>query len=225
MAEALPFAPLQHLQRLLGLPAWHLRRDMAEKPAVVAEPVPPHEAAAKTPIEPPPLPVKSEPAVVAHVSAEAPAVATVLTVEGHRIRVCRDLTVLEIENGGSWWLPALSRVDGKMRLFRSDAEMAMLRTLLEAVGLQALAAHLQNIDAFLATRQMPANRLPANAADLLSLPAPWLLCGAIAQKQAESVAAAQERLPLPHPLALLKTPRQKRVAWQQILAYKQKIHD
>lgn len=225
MAEALPFAPLHHLQRMLGLPTWRLRRDIAEKPAVAAEHVPPLEAAAKSMAEPPSLPANIELAVADCAPVEAQAVAVVLTVDGHRIHVCRDLTLLEIQDYGTWWLPALSLAAGTMRLFRSDGEMAMLCAMLEAVGLQELIGHMQNIDAFLAARQMPANRLPANAADLLSLPAPWLLCGAIAQRQAETLAAAQERLSLPHPLAMLKQPQQKRIAWQQILSYKQKVHD
>ena len=225
MAEVLPTTPLHHLQRMLGLPTWRLRRDIADKPAIVGAAASPLETVAKIMPEPPSLPAENELAIAGRTSVEEQVAATVLAVDGHRIHVYRDLTLLEIKNYGSWWLPAVSLADGKMRLFRSSTEMVMLCAMLEAVGLLEIIGHMQNIDAFLAARQMPANRLPANVADLLSLPAPWLLCGAIAQRQAETLATAQECLSLPHPLAMLKEPQQKRIAWQRILSYKQKVHD
>ena len=53
---------------------------------------------------------------------------------------------------------------------------------------------------------------------------PWLLCGAIAGRQAGALAGEYVPLSLHHPLLLLTNPQQKRNAWQQILAYRQVIH-
>ncbi|MDO5091228.1 MAG: hypothetical protein Q4D61_06740 [Cardiobacteriaceae bacterium] len=219
MADTLPLSPLQQLQRLLGLPTWRLRRDIAAEAAKPCAPA----AAVDMPDHPAPVP--AAPVAAKAAADETPALPVVYPVAEHTLHLFADLTLLTLKDHGTWWLPPVSHGDGHMRLFRSDAEMAMLHALLASVGLTALIAPLADIDAFLATRPMPPRRVSARGADLLSLPAPWLLCGALAQKQAATLAADKPALPLPHPLLLLKDPRQKRLAWQQILAYQQKLHD
>lgn len=239
MPDSLRHTPLHQLQIMLGLASWRLRRDIVRDARRQSAP----------PFSPPPsaeiaqnhtaesagaIPLAPETGTIApQLSAEAQDVGQALEVaspqwlEAGRCRVQASslLTVLVIEKYGSWWLPPLSLTPNGAHLFRTTAEMDMLQALFAATGLQDLAAVFRDTDAFLSSHGDLQNPLPPKAEDLLSLPVPWVLCGAIAEKQRETLDAGQTSFALTHPLALLKQPRLKRNAWQQILAYRKMLHD
>ena len=212
------------LRDFLGLIRWRLRRDVTREVAV-AQAVPPAAVIPPQIVLPAAgMPPVAPPTSLAHKEVEA--WATPLAIDDHQVWACDTLTLLVMPGYGSWWLPALSQREGDMHLFRSREEDDMLHAVLLAAGLDALSAHVRRIDSHFAAGDILSNRLPPRREDLLSLPSPWVLCGAIARRQAEMLATdAAILLPLAHPLLLLTEPQQKRGAWQQILAYKQGLHD
>lgn len=199
---------------MLGLLPWRLRRDVAREVHAAAN--------AKAP----------EAQVVEHSAraALADAVETPLyapvqhVVADVRVWTADALTAIHIPEFGCWWLPALSIQAGEARLFRSNAEMDMLQMMLQVVGLDALARHMQAVDAHFAATGTETDRLPPNKEELLSLPGPRVLCGAIAERHSQIWNGDDAAFALLHPLQLLQQPHRKRTAWQQLLAYRQVIH-
>lgn len=199
---------------MLGLLPWRLRRDVArEISQTAAVPADANTAVAQAETAPAPAPARH------HAPVSMPA-------EGLHVWAADSLTVISLPDYGSWWLPALSLQDGRWRLFRSDAEMNMLQMMLQATGLAALARHMYTVDAHFAAADANLTRLPPDQKELLSLPAPRLLCGAVAEQlgKAWNDNDGDTPLLLHHPLLLLQQPQYKRAAWQQLLAYRQVIH-
>ena len=225
MAESLAYTA--QLRDLLGLSTWRLRRDVAREAAVAAAAkVAPKSSPPRLVdlLQPQPVDVSEKAADIA--SPEQDYAQALVIDDKHQGYVGDRLTVLVMPGYGSWWLPALSLRDGALRLFRSQEEDDMLHAVLRAAGLDTLSAYLQRIDAHFATLDAATKRLPPQDQDLLSLPAPWLLYGAIARKEAQALASGQHTLlTLAHPLLLLTEPQQKRNAWQHILTYKKALHE
>ena len=210
----------QRLGALLGLVPWRLRRDMArEAQALSAD-----KSSNPTSVAPDSIAAAPDGVKKSLDSAAGAYVQAVQLAQDVQVRAADRLTLISIAGYGSWWLPALSAQDAGMSLFRSAAETELLHTLLNAAGLAALSAHFRHIDEHFAAGGFLSERLPPDTEELLSLPKPWLLCGAIAGRQAGALAGEYVPLSLHHPLLLLTNPQQKRNAWQQILAYRQVIH-
>lgn len=208
---------------MLGLVPWRLRRDVARDaqenaagkvPAVAQESAPP-----AAPVPQPPVIATGTTMPPEEDYARAQTVA-----QDMRVWAADYLTVIQMPHYGSWWLPALSLRDGEMRLFRSREEDDMLHAMLGAMHLHALADLLGRADDFFSKSSVPAKPLPPDAKELLSLPKPWVLCGAVARQQGEAQAGSYTPLYLHHPLLLLRHPGYKRSAWEQLIAYKQVIH-
>lgn len=202
---------------MLGLLPWRLRREVAQEV---------NAAAAKAKAKAPDVQTSESPTSIARVDAsETPAYAPVQQVAaGVRVWAADALTVIHMPKFGCWWLPAISVQAGEARLFRSNAEMDMLQMMLQVVGLEALARHMQAVDAHFATAGAETVRLPPDKEELLSLPGPRVLCGAVAEQHGKVWGGHDAALSLTHPLQLLQQPHTKRTAWQQLLAYRQVIH-